>query len=137
MPRREYVCRVCGQSEERVESWDASPPPSCPYCGALAYHRVLFAPQVLVKGSPLVDGERRFVRPRVVDNPDGSSTVYRSLQGAREGELERARGIVPEGPGAGLARTLLARKNARQLASGMLPGRDSTAYRQAVEEASR
>lgn len=137
MPLREYVCRVCLRGEERLEKWDQRPPTHCPYCGATAYQRVYFVPTTIVRGSPHVNGERRFVRERVVQNADGSETSYGSLQDARRGELERARAVVPEGPGAGLARTLLARKNARQLASGMLPGRDSTAYRQALEEGPR
>lgn len=137
MPLRVYKCLVCGQGEERREAWEQEPPLRCPYCQARAYHRVLFAPQVAVKGARHVGGDRPFVRERVVQNRDGSETRYKSLQEARTGELERARGVVPEGPAAGLARTLLARKNARQLASGMLPGRASTAYREAAEGAPR
>jgi putative FmdB family regulatory protein len=137
MPTREYACRVCGAREERVELWDDPGPMRCPKCAASSYHRVIFAPQVVVKGGALVNQERRFVRERVVQNPDGSETKYGSLQAAREGELERARRVVPEGPAAGLARTLLAKSNARKLATGMLPGRDSTRYRQAVEEPRR
>jgi putative FmdB family regulatory protein len=133
MPLREYRCQVCGQGEERREGWNQHPPKACPYCGALAYKRRLFAPEVVVKGGRLVNEERRFVRPRAVTNRDGSETVYESLGAARRGEYERAAAVT----GSGLARTLLARKNARQLASGMLPGRESTAYRQACEEAAR
>jgi len=135
MPLREYLCRVCLRGEERVEAWEQPPPRACPYCGALAYQRVLAAPMVISRGSPLVGGDRPFVRERVVENRDGSETRYKSLQEAREGEYERARGVIPDSPAAGLARILLAKKNARQLASGMLPGRDSTAYRQAMEDA--
>jgi len=135
MPLREYKCLVCGQNEERPEKWDDPPLPCCPYCGALAYRRVLQAPYFHLRGgSPgrLVGGERPFTGERVVQNRDGSETVYGSLQQAREGELERARAVLPK-PEQGLARTLLARKNARALASGWLPGRRSTAYREAVE----
>jgi putative FmdB family regulatory protein len=139
MPHRVYRCRVCGATEERVERWDDIGPMRCPKCHTTAYHRVPQLPaSVVVKGSAHVNGERRFVRERVVQNPDGSETKYGSLQAAREGELERARRVVPPSlPGAGLARTLLAKSNARKLASGMLPGRDSTLYRQAVEEPRR
>ena len=134
---REYRCAVCARGEERREAWDDPGPARCPYCRATAYHRVLYAPTTIVRGSAKVDGERRFTRPRTVVNPDGSETTYTSLQQARESELERARGVVPEGPAAGLARTLLARKNARTLASGVMPGRDSTRFREAVEGAPR
>ena len=133
MPLREYKCQVCARGEERIESWDQAPPARCPYCRATAYHRVLSAPQVLVRGSPHVDGERRFVRPRVVRNPDGSETAYTSLHQARTAEYERAGRVTSNG----LARTLLAKANARKLASGMLPGRASTAYREAAEGAPR
>lgn len=140
MPRREYACRVCGQGEERTEAWADPGPKACPKCGATAYHRVLFAPAFHLKGGSdgrLVQGDRPFIRERVVRNRDGSETKYKSLQEARYGELERARSVVPEGPAAGLARTLLAKKNAHDLASGMLPGRDSTKFRLAVEEPRR
>jgi putative FmdB family regulatory protein len=133
MPTREYKCRVCGRGEERVEAWDQAPPKCCPYCRALAYHRVLFAPTTIVRGGRLVNEERRFIRPRVVREADGSETTYGSLQEARRGEYERASKVTPPG----LARTLLAKKNARDLASGYLPGRDSTAYRLACEEPRR
>src|SRR5499427_2451681 len=135
MPLREYKCLVCGQNEERPEKWDDPPLPCCPYCGALAYRRVLQAPYFHLRGGwpgRLVGGERPFTGERVVQNRDGSETRYGSLQQAREGELERARAVLPK-PEQGLARTLLARKNARALASGWLPGRRSTAYREAVE----
>ena len=133
MPLRVYACRSCGHGEERREGWDEPGPSSCPSCHAPSYARVPQSPAFLVRGSRTVDGERRFVRPRVVQNRDGSETVYTSLQEARTGEYERAAGVTPSG----LARTLLARRNARDLASGMLPGRDTTAYRLACEEAPR
>lgn len=137
MPHRVYACRVCGATEERIERWDDAGPLACPKCRATAYHRVPQLPAaVTVKGSPHVNGERRFTDPRAVRNPDGTETVYTSLHEARLGELERARQVLPA-PEQGLARTLLARKNARQLASGRLPGRDSTLYREAVEGAPR
>jgi len=94
---------------------------------------VLFAPTTIVRGGRLVNEERRFVRPRVVENRDGSETVYTSLQEARTAEYERAAQVTSNG----LARTLLARSNARKLASGLLPGRDSTAFREACEGAPR
>jgi putative FmdB family regulatory protein len=137
MPHRVYACRVCGATEERVERWDDRGPVCCPKCQATAYARVIYAPMTIVKGSAMVDGERRFTRPRTVQNRDGSETTYTSLHEARSAEYERARGVVPEGPAAGLARTLLARKNARSLASGVMPGRASTKYREAVEGAPR
>jgi len=136
MPTREYRCAVCGMGEERREAWEAVAPGCCPYCGATAYARVLFAPVTIVKGSPLVDGDRRFTRERVVQNADGSETTYGSLQEARRGELERARQVLPN-PEQGLARTLMARANARKLASGVMPGRASTAYREAWKDAPR
>ena len=116
-----------------MERWDDAPPKCCPYCRCLAYHRVLFAPSVLVKGSTAVDGDRRLVRPRVVQNRDGSETVYTSVGQAQRGELERA-AQVSSNP---TARALLAAKNARTLVSGLVPGRASTAYRLACEEAPR
>lgn len=138
MPHRLYACRVCGATEERVERWDDAGPLRCPKCQATAYHRVPQLPAVtLVRGSARVDGERRFTQERVVQNRDGSETRYKSLHEARAGEYERARQVVPPGPAEGLARTLLARSNARKLASGRLPGRDSTRYREAVEGAPR
>jgi putative FmdB family regulatory protein len=133
---REYRCLVCGMGEERREAWEDAGPPRCPYCQATAYHRVLFAPVVAVKGGQagrLVGGERPFVRERIVRNGDGSETRYKSLEEARRGEYERAAAVTSSG----LARTLLARKNARDLASGMLPGRESTRYRLACEEPRR
>lgn len=133
---REYACQVCGRGEERREGWDQAPPSCCPYCGALAYQRKLFAPTFSIKGSHLVNQDRRFLRERVVQNADGSETKYASLQEARVGELERSRQVLPHAH-QGLARTLMARSNARKLASGMLPGRDSAAFRQAVEEPRR
>ena len=136
MPLREYKCHACGRGEERAEKWDQAPPRCCPYCGCTAYHRVLYAPLFHLKGGGagrLVGGERPFIRERVVENRDGSETRYKSLQEARVGEYERA-AQVTESP---LARTLLARSNARKLAQGMLPGRDSTRFRQAVEEPRR
>jgi putative FmdB family regulatory protein len=137
MPHRVYRCKVCGATEERIERWDDRGPLCCPKCRATAYARVIYAPLTIVRGSAYVAGERPFVRERVVQNRDGSESVYGSLHEARTSEYERARGVVPEGPAAGLARTLLARKNARTLASGMLPGRESTALRQAMEEPRR
>lgn len=139
MPTREYRCRVCGQGEERVEAWDATGPTCCPYCRSTAYHRTIFAPTFHLKGGGdgrMVGGDRPFIRERVVRNADGSETKYSSLREARYGELERARRVLPE-PHQGLARTLLAKKNAHDLASGMLPGRDSTKLRQAMEEPRR
>lgn len=133
MPTRAYRCAVCGMGEERLEPWDREPPACCPSCGATAYRRVLFAPTTIVRGGRLVNEERRFVRPRVVENRDGSETVYTSLQEARTAEYERAAQVTSNG----LARTLLARSNARKLASGLLPGRDSTAFREACEGAPR
>jgi putative FmdB family regulatory protein len=133
---RVYQCRVCGQGEERRERLDDPGPARCPKCQATAYHRVLFAPVVALKGGQagrLVGGERPFVRERIVRNGDGSETRYKSLEEARRGEYERAAAVTSSG----LARTLLARKNARDLASGMLPGRESTRYRLACEEAPR
>jgi len=130
MPHRVYRCRVCAATEERIERWDDAGPLRCPKCAATAYHRVPQLPAaVTVKGSAHVNGERRFIRERVVQNGDGSETRYGSLQEARSGEYERVAGVTSNG----LARTLLAKSNARKLASGMLPGRDSTLYRQAVE----
>ena len=136
MPTRVYECRSCGQGEERREGWDDSGPRRCPYCRSVAYHRVLFAPTTIVRGSPLVDGDRRFTRERVVANADGSETRYSSLQEARRGELERARQVLPN-PEQGLARTLMARSNARKLASGVMPGRPSTEYREAWKDMPR
>jgi putative FmdB family regulatory protein len=133
MPTRVYVCLGCGHGEERAERWADAGPAACPACGAPEYRRVIHAPQTIVRGGRLVDEERRFVRPRVVQNRDGSETAYTSLQEARRGEYERAAGVTSSR----LARTLLARKNARVLASGMLPGRDSTNYRLACEERPR
>jgi hypothetical protein len=129
-----YKCRVCGATEERREALDDPGPGACPKCRALAYHRVPQAPAVVrVTGARSVDGERRFVRPRVVQNRDGSESVYTSLDQARRAEYERAAAVTPNG----LAKTLLARANARKLASGVMPGRASTAYREACEEAPR
>lgn len=136
MPTRVYRCDVCQQGEERPEKWGDIGPQRCPYCGASAYRRVLFAPTTIVKGSPLVDGDRRFTHERVVANADGSETRYRSLHEARRGELERARQVLPHAD-QGLARTLMARSNARKLASGVMPGRDSTKYQEAWKDAPR
>lgn len=139
MITRVYRCRVCGNGEERREGWEDAGPRCCPYCQATAYHRVPQVASFHLKGGAqerFVNGARPFIRERVVQNRDGSETRYKSLQEARRGELERARQVLPD-KSQGLARTLLARKNARQLASGMLPGRASTAYREAVEGAPR
>ena len=136
MPLREYKCLACGQGEERQESWEDQGPMRCPYCRATAYHRVIHAPLFHVKGggdARMVGGERPFTKERVVTNPDGSETKYSSLHEARRGEYERAAAVTPNG----LAKTLLARSNARRLASGVMPGRDSTKYREACEEAPR
>ena len=136
MPTRVYECRACHRGEEREEVWDDPGPLRCPYCRSTAYRRIPQLTNFYLKGGGdgrLVGGERPFIRERVVQNHDGSETKYGSLQEARQGEYERAVAVTPNG----LARTLLARKNARQLASGMLPGRDSTKFRQAVEEPRR
>ena len=136
MPLREYRCRVCGQGEERVEKWADPGPQRCPYCQATAYHRVIYSASFHVKGggdARMVGGQRPFTRERVVQNADGSETRYKSLHEARAGEYERAAGVTPNG----LAKTLLARSNARRLASGVLPGRESTAFREACEGAPR
>ena len=136
MPTRVYACRVCGQGEERREAWDDAGPQRCPYCASVAYHRVPQAPAFHLKGggaNRMVAGTRPFIRERVVANADGTETKYASLQEARRGEWERSAQATSNG----LARTLLAKKNAHDLASGMLPGRDSTRFRQAVEEPRR
>jgi putative FmdB family regulatory protein len=136
MPRREYRCRVCGATEERSERWDDRGPQACPKCQATAYHRVPQATLFHLKGGSadrLVGGTRPFIRERVVQNGDGSETKYGSLQEARRGEWERSAQVTPNA----MARAKLAQRNAHDLASGMLPGRDSTKFRQAVEEPRR
>lgn len=132
-PLRVYKCLVCARGEERLEAWEQAPPLRCPYCRALAYQRVLFAPQVVVAGSKYVNGERRLVRERVVQNRDGSETVYGSVAAAERGERERAAAVAPSPAAA----AMLARKNAQALVSGMVPGRASTAFREACEEPRR
>lgn len=129
MPFRVYRCRVCGQDEERLEKWDQAPAPCCPKCGATAYHRVIFAPQVLIGGTHYVNGEQRLVRERVVQNRDGSETVYGSVRAAQRGELERVASVTSHPA----AQAHLAQKNAQALVSGMVPGRASTAFREACE----
>jgi putative FmdB family regulatory protein len=136
VPHRIYACRVCGATEERIERWDDRGPLCCPKCRATAYHRVPQAPLFHLKGGSadrMVGGARPFIRERVVTNGDGSETKYASLQEARRGEWERAAQVTDNAQ----ARAQLARKNAHDLASGMLPGRDSTKFRQAVEEPRR
>lgn len=124
MPTYVYSCPDCHQELEYGHPMSETDVPTwCGPCGCREMSRVpLGGAQLLIKGSPLK--ERALRREFVVQNRDGSESVYRSQEQAYRAELERT----------GNAAT--ARYNARYLERmGYVPGTEAAQRAEALDAA--
>jgi hypothetical protein len=121
---RTYKCGICTRESSCRESISAPLLTVCPYldCGSPSLKVVpSWTGRPLITGTAHVNGERRFRRPEVVQERDGSETVYTSLKQMARSELDRA--IHPT----------IAKDNVKRAAKRLLPGTKQAAYQEAME----
>jgi len=129
---RAYRCAQCHYAAEETQRIGDPPLSVCPTCRAPSYQVVPQLPAaVLYRGgtpsrsrSGYVNGSVKLRREKVIRERDGSETVYRTLEDAQRGEMERC------------PHPLVARANVRDsiMRGGLIPGTKRAAFAQALDD---